>query len=79
VLWLHRRLGLRSNDDPPHAGEILGHFVFWSLLLEWLGPKFVSHAQGDIEDVLAYAAGSLIATLWWWRDRWMPKLLARKA
>ena len=75
VLWLHRRLGLRAHDDPPHVGEIAGHLVFWSVLLEWIGPRFVPYAQGDVMDVAAYAAGALIAGLWWWRERWLPKRL----
>ena len=74
VLWLHRRLGLRAHDDPPHPGEAMGHLVFWSLLLEWIGPKFVAHAQGDPRDVIAYAVGALFAELWWWRERWMTRL-----
>jgi hypothetical protein len=74
VLWLHRRLGLRAHDDPPHAGEIVGHLVFWSVLLEWIGPRFVPHAQGDVMDVAAYSVGALIAGLWWWRERWWPLL-----
>lgn len=73
MLWLHRRLGWRTHDDPPHVPEIAGHLVFWSVLLEWVGPRFVPHAQGDIKDVAAYAVGALVAGLWWWRERWLPQ------
>lgn len=72
VLWLHRRLGLRSHDDPPRLLEIVSHFVFWSVLFEWIGPKFVSHATGELADVFAYAAGAILAALWWNRERWLP-------
>jgi len=71
VLWLHRRLGLRSHDLPPQVSEILSHLVFWSLLFEWIGPKFVRGTTGDPLDVLAYVFGALLAGLWWQRDRWM--------
>ena len=74
VLWLHRKLGLRANDDMPHWSEIGGHLVFWSLLFEWIGPKFVTHAQGDIMDAVSYAVGALVAGLWWHK-----KLPARAA
>lgn len=72
VLWLHRKLGLRSHDDMPHWSEISGHLVFWSLLFEWIGPMFVPHAQGDLMDVAAYAFGALIAGLWWHRSVPIP-------
>ncbi|MEO6753632.1 MAG: hypothetical protein ABIP85_17780 [Chthoniobacteraceae bacterium] len=71
VLWLHRGLGLRAHDDPPHMGEIAGHLVFWSALFEWIGPKFMPHAQGDPWDVAAYAVGAIVAGLWWNRHRWL--------
>ena len=72
VLWLHRRLGLRANDEPPTLGELMGHLVFWSALFEWIGPKFMPHTTGDPWDVVSYAAGALVAGLWWHRDRWWP-------
>lgn len=74
VLWLHRKLGLRSHDDMPHWSEISGHLVFWSLLFEWIGPMFVPHAQGDLMDVAAYAFGALIAGLWWHRSVPIPAM-----
>ncbi len=70
VLWLHHRLGLRAQDAPPQPGEIAGHLVVWSLLFEWLLPTSLSHASGDPTDVVAYAAGAIIAGLWWNRQRW---------
>jgi hypothetical protein len=65
VLWLHRRFGLRSHDAPPRVSEIVTHLIFWSLLFEWIGPKYVQHAVGDPLDALAYAVGALAAGLWW--------------
>ena len=71
VLWLHRRLGLRLHDGKPQLSEIISHLVFWSIMFEWIGPKFVSRATADPLDVIAYAAGALVAGLWWHRDRWV--------
>jgi hypothetical protein len=68
ILWLHRRLQLRSHDDPPSAAEIATHLVFWSLLFEWLGPNFVAHTTGDPADVLAYVIGAIVAGAWWHRE-----------
>lgn len=70
VLWLHRRLGLRNQDDPPTISEIGAHLIFWSLLFEWIGPKFVAHTTGDWLDVIAYVGGALLAGIWWQRNRW---------
>ncbi|WP_395746186.1 hypothetical protein [Prosthecobacter sp.] len=70
VLWLHHRLGLRAQEGPPRPGEIAGHLVFWSLLFEWLLPHITSRTGGDPADVVAYAAGALVAGLWWNRDHW---------
>jgi len=71
LLWLHRQWGLRPHDDPPHAAEILAHLVFWSALLEGIGPRFALHSVGDPWDVAAYAGGAVASGLWWHRLRLM--------
>ena len=73
VLWLHRKLGLRTSDDAPHVPEIAGHLIFWSILFECIGPKIMSHVAGDPLDVVAYAVGAIIAWMWWHRRRWLAK------
>src|ERR1051325_10859827 len=77
VLWLHRQLNLRTHDDVPQLSEIFWHLVFWSLLFEWIGPRFVTHATGDPLDVLAYAAGAALAGAWWHRRSLSRRFLAR--
>jgi hypothetical protein len=66
LLWLHRKLGIRSGL-PPSALEIAGHLCLWSLLFEWIGPKFWSRATADPWDVLCYWVGGTLAWLWWHR------------
>ncbi len=67
LLLTQRWLGLRRNDLPPLAGEILFHLVIWSMLFEWIGPKFMPHTTGDPWDVVAYFVGGALAWLWWHR------------
>ena len=74
VLWLHRRLGLRSHDDFPRVTEIFFHLVVWSLLFEWIGPKLMRHVTGDPLDVVAYAVGAVGAALIWRSCRSRPEL-----
>lgn len=65
VLRLYRLLGLRDHDGMPGLDEIAGHLVLWSILCELVGPMFVHHARGDILDVAAYAAGAIVAGVYW--------------
>ncbi len=64
VLWLQRRLGLRREDGFPTGQEIIFHLVVWSVLFEVIGPH-IMNVTGDIWDAVAYAAGGLVAWLWW--------------
>jgi hypothetical protein len=64
VLWLQRKSRLRSHDAPPTVGEIVGHLAVWSVLFEIIGPRMMT-VTGDVRDVVAYAAGALVAGLWW--------------
>lgn len=66
VLWLQRRLGLRTLDTPPTPGEIVFHLVVWSLLFEVVGPHLM-RVTGDPLDVLAYTVGGALAGVWWHR------------
>lgn len=73
MLWLHRRLGWRTHDDPPQISEISFHLLVWSILFEWIGPQIMPHTTGDPWDVVAYAAGGLFAGWWWHRRRKSPR------
>jgi len=76
ILWLHRKLGLRTHDGAPQISEIVLHLFFWSVLFEWVGPRFVPHTTGDVRDVIAYALGAIVAGLWWHRERWLARFSA---
>lgn len=76
ILWLHRWLRLRTDDSYPQISEIALHLVFWSVLFEYIGPKFMPHTVGDPLDVLAYAAGALLAVVWWHRERLFSRFAA---
>lgn len=67
LLWLQRRVGLRAHDLPPTHREILGLLVLWSFLFEWAFPRVLGRGTSDPFDVIAYAAGALIAACVWHR------------
>jgi hypothetical protein len=62
---VQRRLRLRTTDTPPDWREVLMHLVVWSVAAEVVGPHFFARATGDIWDVAAYAAGAVVATVFW--------------
>jgi hypothetical protein len=65
ALWLFRRLRLRANDNAPRLWEFVWITALWSLLFEWIGPKFVPHTTADWRDVIAYFSGGIVAWLFW--------------
>ena len=70
VLWLHRKLGLRSHDRFPSIAEVLLHLGVWCVICEGIGPHWMPGTSGDSRDVMAYTAGALLALVWWrWRAR----------
>jgi hypothetical protein len=64
-LFLQRCLQLRAHDRPPALGEILFPLCIWTLLFEWIGPRFFPGTIADPLDVLAYFTGATIAFAWW--------------
>ena len=67
MLWLQRQLRLRNTDTYPTWEEILMHWVVWSVAAELVAPHLFSRATGDPWDVVAYAAGAVMAGLIWTR------------
>lgn len=74
LLWLQRRLNLRSHDGPPTAGEIALYCAVWSVQCEIIGPHLLRRATGDPWDVVSYVVGAILAGFWWHRkqlfDQW---------
>jgi len=75
MVFLLRKVGLRNDDAPPRADEILVPLVIWSAIFEIYLPR-VSHferlAVSDYTDILWYAVGALAASVAWaimYRDR----------
>ena len=74
MLWAERRLGLRRDDGPPEAVEIVIPLVVWSWVFEVVLPGtelFGRYCVADHRDVLCYAAGALGAAVfwrWWYGD-----------
>ena len=65
MLWVQRRLGLRTDDHRPRWGEIFLHLVVWSVAAEVVAPHLFARATGDSWDVAAYASGAFLSGLIW--------------
>jgi hypothetical protein len=75
MLFIMRRIGLRRNDAPPTAGELLIPLLIWSWLFEIYLPAvpfFKRLATADYLDILAYTAGGCFAAAFWgfWYGAW---------
>ncbi len=65
ILWVQRRLGMRTDDAPPRWSEIAMHVVVWSIAAEVVAPHFFARATGDPWDAVAYAGGAVVAGVVW--------------
>jgi len=68
MLFMMRKLGLRRDDVPPRGYEILIPLILWSAVFELWLPRFAPFrdlAFSDYVDVLFYAIGALLASLFW--------------
>ncbi len=74
VLWIYRRLGWRrAGDDAPTWREVAGHTVAWAVVCEGIGPMiWPRYGVADGWDVVAYAAGALLAWVFWSRGAGVP-------
>ncbi len=67
VLWLQRRLALRTHDGAPTGGEIFLHLAIWAFIAEGAGPFLTHHGTADWRDVLSYSAGAAVSYVLWSR------------
>ena len=63
-----RGFGLRASNLPPTKQEIAIAFLVWSTMFEvWLPStrRFAGLTISDPWDIVCYAAGGILASLWW--------------
>ena len=65
MLWIQRLTGLRKDDLAPSWREMILHLIVWSLICEFVGPYWLHRGTADAWDVVVYAAGGVLACLWW--------------
>jgi hypothetical protein len=68
MLWGMRKIGLRRDDAPPRAQEILVPLVLWSFVFELVVPRlppFQGLAFCDHVDILCYTLGAAVAAGFW--------------
>jgi hypothetical protein len=75
MLFIMRRIGLRTGDAPPTAGELLIPLLMWSWVFEIYLPTvpFFEHlATADYLDILSYTLGGCLAAAFWgfWYGQW---------
>lgn len=70
MLFGMRQLGLRRDDSPPAAHEIIIPLLLWSVLFEIilpLDPFWSAYTVADPMDVFWYCVGAFVAGVFWKR------------
>jgi hypothetical protein len=75
MLFIMRRIGLRTGDAPPTAGELLIPLLIWSWVFEIYLPSvpfFKRLATADYLDILSYTSDGCLAAAFWrfWYGEW---------
>jgi hypothetical protein len=75
MLFIMRRIGLRTDDLAPQSYEVLIPLVMWSWVFEALLPRvnvFRGLATSDHLDIFCYTLGAFIASIFWktWYGEW---------
>jgi hypothetical protein len=68
MLFMMKKIRLRSTDVPPTASEILIPLIIWSWVFEaWLPfTKTFKHlATSDYLDIFSYTVGAFFAAIFW--------------
>ena len=83
ILYIQRILGIRSHDGYPRPWEIFQQWVIFSVMFQWVIPKFPKTftSAGDPLDMIAYLAGGVVAGFVWnlydRRSRRTDKIVAK--
>jgi len=48
VLWITRKTGLRTHDDPPDIYELCFYFLIWSFMFERVGPVYGKYFNNPV-------------------------------
>jgi hypothetical protein len=73
LLWLQQQLGLRTENRPPGWWEMFACLALWSVMCKIIGPIYFHIGVADPWDVLFFAAGGIMACLWWHRPVRQPQ------
>lgn len=68
MLFMMRKTGLRRDDVPPRANEILIPLIIWSWVFEAYLPftRMFGHlATSDYLDIFSYTIGAFLAAMFW--------------
>lgn len=68
MLWMERRFGLRRDDKPPDAIEVIVPLLVWSWVFEIFLPRtemFRRYCTADPWDITYYSLGAIGAFLFW--------------
>jgi hypothetical protein len=65
LLWIQRKVQVRARDTFPGWDEIALHLAVWAVIAELVMPRITRRATADWWDFAAYAAGAVLAGLWW--------------
>ena len=68
MLFIMRKVGLRTDDLTPKSYEILIPLVIWSWVFEAFLPRldfFEGLAVSDHRDILCYTLGAFLAAVFW--------------
>jgi hypothetical protein len=67
LLWIFRKCRLRAHDEMPTVPEVLEWTVVWSVVFEWIFPRFFRLGTADWGDVLSYMAGAVLSAGFWFK------------
>jgi hypothetical protein len=75
MLFIMRKIGLRTDDLPPQVYEIVIPLIIWSWVFEAFLPHvgfFKKLATSDHVDIFWYTLGGVLASIFWkkWYGEW---------